>query len=154
MEGCFTFQWRGLLFRWGGFILKWGVCPMDLASVLMGCLKKNSRVKWGPPPSHPSPPQYGKPCSKLSLLFSCRVKNLTSDCCHVNNLYKVFFLIFSRYLIELLQMPWIFRGDIKFLSNHWQSLRLSICLSPVPRWKRQKVTSSIQRGWWLEVWGK
>ena len=24
MEGCFTFQWGGLLFRWGGFIFMWG----------------------------------------------------------------------------------------------------------------------------------
>ena len=51
-------------------------------------------------------------CSKFSLLFSGPVENLSSDCCQVNNVYMVFFLILSRYLVELLQMPWMLRGDM------------------------------------------
>ena len=66
-------------------------------------------------------PQYALWCAlnvlliiylKLPLLFSCPVENLSSDCCKINDVYKVFFLILSRYLVELLQLPWMFKGDM------------------------------------------
>ena len=111
-------SWKGASLCSGGVCFSDGRLHFKVGCLLHGTKvgfdgvsEKNCRMKGEPPPI-PPPLSMGKPCSKFSLLFSCRVENLTSDCCHVNNLYKVFFLILSRYLIELLQMPWMFRGDM------------------------------------------
>ena len=58
MEGCFMFQWGGVVFQMGGFIFKVGGAPWG-ASVLVGGFEMG-----GVPPM---PPHYGKPCNDLSI---------------------------------------------------------------------------------------
>ena len=52
MEGCFMFQWGGVVFQMGG-------CPMGGHRFWWGGFEKKS-LEGGAPPS--MPPPYGKPC--------------------------------------------------------------------------------------------
>ena len=69
MEGCFVFQWGGVVFQMGASFLSGG-CIMGGISFGGGFSKKI--IRWGGAPHAPHglPPHYGKPCNCTGICLS------------------------------------------------------------------------------------